>query len=115
MIFVFGSNLAGVHGAGAAKYAYEHKGAEWGVGEGRTGQAYALPTKDENIQTRLWPDIERSIELFKVYAEEHPEEYFELTPIGCGLAGYTKRGLFLSLRDIKIPKNVLLSASWIND
>ena len=50
MIFVFGSNKAGIHGAGAAKYALEHEGAEWGVGEGLTGNSYALPTKGHKIE-----------------------------------------------------------------
>ena len=50
MIFVFGSNLAGRHGAGAALYAARKYGAKYGVGVGRTGDAYALPTKDENLK-----------------------------------------------------------------
>ena len=48
MIFVFGSNKSGIHGAGAAKYALEHKGAQWGIGEGIVGESYALPTKGWN-------------------------------------------------------------------
>jgi hypothetical protein len=85
---VFGSNLAGVHGAGAARQAHKQFGAEWGVGEGPTGQCYAIPTKDCEIRTRPLKDIHRSVIRFMGYALEHPELEFLVTPIGCGLAGY---------------------------
>jgi len=87
-IFVFGSNLAGIHGAGAAKQARSEFGAEQGVGEGPTGQCYALPTKDLGIQTRRIEDVKRSVALFIYYATQHPELEFLITPIGCGLAGF---------------------------
>jgi len=87
--FVFGSNLAGIHGAGAARQAHKQFGAEWGVGEGPSGRCYALPTKDERIQTRSLKDIQHSVLRFMAYVIEHPELEFLLTPIGCGLAGYS--------------------------
>jgi hypothetical protein len=88
MIFVFGSNLAGVHGAGAAKFAHEHHGAEYGVGVGRTGNAYAIPTKDERIKTLPLDRIALYVSEFLDYARAHPDLEFEVTKIGCGLAGY---------------------------
>lgn len=88
-IFVFGSNLAGRHGAGAAKYARLHYGARIGVGEGPTGLAYAIPTKNEKIRTRNLDDIRVSVDRFIQYAKANPHLTFKLTAIGCGLAGYT--------------------------
>lgn len=87
-IFVFGSNLAGRHGAGAAKYAWAMYSAEHGVGEGPTGRAYALPTKDKKLNPRPLADIEVSVWRFLDYAARHPELEFFVTRIGCGLAGY---------------------------
>ena len=89
-IFVFGSNLAGIHGAGAAAHAHEKLGAEWGVGEGLTGECYALPTKDAHIQTLpLW-FIKERVKVFLSIAEDSPSLTFLVTPIGTGLAGYTR-------------------------
>lgn len=88
-IFVFGSNLAGRHGAGAALYARDHCGAIYGVGQGRTGGAYALPTKDRNIKTLPLTEIAAYVALFVAHARENPGEEFYVTRIGCGLAGYT--------------------------
>ncbi len=87
-IFVFGSNLAGRHGAGAAKYAHATYAAEHGKGEGRTGRAYALPTKDKKLEPRSLFDIQASVYTFLAYTVEHPELEFFVTRIGCGLAGY---------------------------
>jgi hypothetical protein len=89
-IFVFGSNLAGIHGAGAARDAYMEFDAEWGVGEGLTGECYALPTKDRNIETLPLDLIEVSVQKFLCFAEENPELRFLVTPVGTGLAGYTR-------------------------
>jgi hypothetical protein len=88
-IFVFGSNLRGVHGRGAAKDAAEKYGAEFGVGEGRTGDAYAIPTKETPYKGRRLQNIRASVDLFLDYAEAHPELEFFVTRVGCGLAGYT--------------------------
>ena len=43
-VFVFGSNLAGMHAGGAARVAYERFGAVMGQGVGMQGQSYAIPT-----------------------------------------------------------------------
>lgn len=88
-IFVFGSNLAGRHGKGAALHARKWCGAVYGVGVGRTGNSYAIPTKDKNLKTLALPAIQSHVTVFLTYASEHPELHFQLTPIGCGLAGYT--------------------------
>jgi hypothetical protein len=86
-VFVFGSNLAGFHGRGAAKKALEF-GAVYGVGEGQCGKTYGIPTKDYNIKTRALNEIAKSINKFKVFASNKPELTFQVTKVGCGLAGY---------------------------
>jgi hypothetical protein len=88
-VFVFGSNLAGIHGAGAALFAKEHFGAQQGVGLGPTGQSYAIPTKDERLQTLPLAEIQKYVWYFQNYASIHQTVRFLVTPIGCGLAGYT--------------------------
>jgi hypothetical protein len=87
-IFVFGSNLAGIHGAGAALHAHKNRGAQLGIGIGRTGDAYAIPTKDHHIETLPLERIRIFVKQFLDYAALHPELTFEVTRIGCGLAGY---------------------------
>lgn len=89
MIFVFGSNLAGRHGKGAALWARQHRGAVYGIGEGRTGDAYAIPTKDRELRTLPLSDIQRYAARFIAYARQNPHLTFQLTPVGCGLAGYS--------------------------
>lgn len=88
VIFVFGSNLAGRHGAGAAKWALENKGAIYGRGVGMQGDSYGIPTKDENVRTLPLDRIKIFVDGFIDYAKNHPHLKFQLTPIGCGLAGY---------------------------
>ena len=99
-IFVFGSNLAGIHGAGAALYAKLHHGApyiknvtaEWGVkgknGVGLQGSAYAIPTKDEWIKTLPIERIEPFVKEFIEFAKANNEMNFNVVRVGCGLAGY---------------------------
>lgn len=86
-IFVFGSNLAGRHGAGSAKEAWANHGALWGRGVGRSGNSYAIPTKDAQLKTLPLHKIEPYVEEFVEYAREHPELIFNVVAIGCGLAG----------------------------
>lgn len=83
-IFVFGSNLEGHHYGGAARVAYEKFGAKWGVGTGRAGQTYAIPTMHGSID-----DIRPYVDEFIEYAKNHPNNRFLLTRIGCGIAGFT--------------------------
>ncbi len=88
MIFVFGSNLSGIHGAGAARAAHKNFGAEWGVGEGHTGFAYALPTKGLNISFMPLSEVKEHVDTFLRYARENPTLKFQVTCVGCGLAGF---------------------------
>lgn len=106
LIFVFGSNLAGRHGKGAAKWALENRGAVYGIGEGMTGQSYALPTKDENLRTLSLRRIGEYVGQFLDFAEQHPWDQFQVTPIGCGLAGYTPEDIAPLFR--KVTDNVHL-------
>ena len=87
-IFVFGANLAGRHGAGAALYARVHHGAILGVGEGLTGTAYAIPTKDGLLKVLPLKIIAGYVQTFKDFARSKPDLRFNVTPIGTGLAGY---------------------------
>lgn len=88
-VFVFGSNLSGIHGAGAARAACLQYGAERGVAEGMTGQSYALPTVKKNIAGLLTLDeIKAAVDRFISYADAHPELEFFVTRVGCGLAGH---------------------------
>ena len=87
-IFVFGSNRAGRHGKGAALAARKHHGAIYGRGEGPQGSSYAIPTKDEQLRSLPLTEINHGVYRFIVYADDHPELTFTVTPIGCGLAGY---------------------------
>lgn len=88
-VFVFGSNLAGRHGAGAAKAAADHFDAEYGRGSGLTGRAYALPTKNARIQTLPFEDVERGVREFLSVAEGRPDLKFFVTRVGCELAGFS--------------------------
>lgn len=88
MIFVFGSNLAGVHGAGAARFAKLQHGAVWGKGIGLQGNSYAIPTKDHSIKTLPIARIHGYVQNFLDFAVfDRPDLQFQVTCIGCGLAG----------------------------
>lgn len=115
MIFVFGSNLSGIHGAGAAKYAYDFCGAEWGVGRGMTGLAYALPTKGYDISFMPWEEVRENIIEFLEFAKDNPGRQFALTPVGTGLAGFSKREVWGVLKEYGLPQNVYLTSTWVTD
>lgn len=87
-VFVFGSNLAGRHGKGAALWALKNRGAKYGQGFGHQGNSFAIPTKDGNIRTLPIDIIANYVKLFLEEASNYPQVQYELTPIGCGLAGY---------------------------
>lgn len=87
-IFVFGSNLAGIHGRGSALHARQYFGALQHVGVGRQGNAYAIPTKDRRLKSLPLDTIALHVKDFLVYAREHPELTFTVVEIGCGLAKY---------------------------
>ena len=87
-VFVFGSNLAGRHGKGAALFAVQQRGARYGQGVGRQGNSYAIPTKDAKLRTLPLEEIRVHVAFFLLYAREHPNLTFQVTPVGTGLAGY---------------------------
>lgn len=106
-VFVFGSNLAGRHGKGAALWARQHRGAIYGKGVGMQGNSYAIPTKDASLQRLPLPIIANHIVDFIEFALAHPELTFQLTPIGCGLAGY-KPEQIAPYFDLPPPRNVMM-------
>lgn len=110
MIFVFGSNLAGIHGAGAARYAHSRLGAVYGEGLGRTGQCYALPTKDSRIQTLPLEGVRVFVNRFLRHAHDHPEDEFKVTRVGCGLAGYKDSDIAPMFKGA--PANCYFDSSW---
>ena len=110
-VFVFGSNLKGIHGAGAAKLARDKFGAKIGVGLGFTGQAYAIPTKSDPYTVLALQTISSYIVLFGVDAKLNPELEFYITQIGCGLAGYTPAQIAPMFNHTKLD-NVHYHEDW---
>jgi hypothetical protein len=109
-IFVFGSNCKGIHGAGTARIAVESYGAQWGVGEGRTGDAYAIPTKETPYKVRHLMDIHVSVDLFLEYARAHSELDFKVVRVGCGLAGFIDEQIAPFFAGA--PKNCWFDPRW---
>lgn len=103
-VFVFGSNASGMHGAGAARTAYEKFGAVWGEGHGLHGQSYAIDTMSG------LDEIRREAATFIDFARQHPELRFLLTEVGCGIAGYTPAQIGPLFADA--PANVVLPESF---
>ena len=106
-IFVFGSNLAGAHGGGAARLAYERFGAVWGEGIGLHGQTYAIPTMQGGVET-----IRPYVNDFVAYAQQHPDQQFLVTPIGCGIAGFDPEDIAPLFEGAKAVKNISLPESF---
>ena len=107
-IFVFGSNLAGAHGGGAARVAMNRFGAIWGQGVGLQGQSYAIPTMQGGVDT-----IRPYVDEFVGFAKAHPEYTFLVTPIGCSIAGFTPESIApLFSPALDIP-NILLPESFV--
>jgi hypothetical protein len=107
-VFVFGSNLHGHHGGGAARAAVNKFGAIWGQGVGLQGQTYAIPTMQGGVET-----ISPYIDEFISFAKQHPELIFLVTRIGCGIAGFSDRDiapLFFSAINLE---NVILPKSFV--
>lgn len=114
LVFVFGSNLAGIHGAGAARYAFEKRGAVYGIGEGLQGlgafKSYAIPTKDYQIQTLPLDTIKKHVDRFIEVAKQHPEMKFQVSCIGCGLAGYEHQDIAPMFKGA--PDNCYFDTKW---
>jgi len=112
VIFVFGSNTHGIHGAGAAKWARTHYQAEQGVGIGHTGWAYALPTKHTPYETIRLNEIELWYTSFLDDIADSPNLYY-LTPVGSGLAGYSLTEIAeATILKHGYPDNVVLAHTW---
>ena len=104
-IFVFGSNLSGMHGGGAARLAYKNFGAIWGQGVGLQGQSYGIPTMHGGVEA-----IRPYIEQFLDFASANPQYTFLVTKIGCGIAGFSKEQIAplfsktINLENVILPK-----------
>lgn len=109
-VFVFGSNTAGLHGLGAAKFAYKNKGARYGKGYGHHGDSFAIPTKDEDIRTLPLVRIKQYVAGFLAYAMDHRKLSFQVTRVGCGLAGYQDKDIALMFADA--PANCSFDEAW---
>ena len=107
-IFVFGSNESGIHGAGAAKLAFDKFGAVWKVGVGHEGKTYAIPTKDYVIKTLDLEEINDYVKEFLIYAEKNPDFTFLVTKIGCGLASYKEVDIAPLFKKAFFIKNIIL-------
>ena len=106
-VFMFGSNLGGMHGGGAARIAYENFGAVWGEGVGHFGKTYAIPTMQGGVET-----IKPYVDQFIAYAAEHPELTFYVTRIGCGIAGFRDEEIAPLFKDCRDMDNVVLPKSF---
>lgn len=108
-VFVFGSNLQGQHGGGAARTALHHFGAQWGQGEGLQGQSYGIPTMHGGAEA-IRPYVDR----FIAFAGQHPELLFYVTRIGCGVAGHDEASIAALFRDALTLPNVRLPRSFVD-
>ena len=107
-IFVFGSNLQGMHGGGAARVAHEKFGAVWGEGIGLQGQSYAIPTMHGGLDA-----IAPYVNDFIAFAKEHPELKFLVTEIGCGIAGFRISEMAPLFKEALKMENIYLPERFI--
>ena len=107
-VFVFGSNLAGMHGGGAARVAFRQFGAVMGCGVGLRGQSYAIPTMQGGVDT-----IKPYVDDFIAFAKAHSELFFYVTRIGCGIAGFKDKEIAPLFREAMGVVNVCLPESFI--
>ena len=106
-IFVFGSNLEGMHGGGAARIAYNNFGAVWGQGVGLQGQSYGIPTMHGGVDV-----IKPYVDEFINFAKSHPELKFLVTRIGCGIAGFRDEEMAPLIKDAFEIENIYLPKSF---
>ena len=109
-VFVFGSNLAGMHGGGAAYVAFKKFGAVMGCGVGLRGQSYAIPTMQGGVET-----IKPYVDEFITFASAHPELFFYVTSIGCGIAGFRDKEIAPLFAKAVGLENVCLPKSFVNN
>ena len=111
-IFVFGSNLSGRHGKGAAKTALGW-GAKWGQAAGLQGRTYGIPTKDASIRRTLTvTEIEPFVDEFIEFAKNNPDMIFLVTEIGCGLAGHKQKDIAPLFLDAVDVENIYLPSKF---
>ena len=106
-VFVFGSNLAGMHGGGAALTAFEQFGAVWGCGVGLQGQSYAIPTMQGGVKT-----IKPYVDEFIDFARSRPDLFFYVTRIGCGIAGFDDDDITPLFAAARAVPNICLPESF---
>lgn len=107
-IFVFGSNLDGFHGGGAARIAMDRFGAVWGQGVGLQGQCYAIPTMQGGVET-----IKPYVDEFVAFAGQHPEYKFLVTRIGCGIAGFADEEIAPLFQGALNVENIILPREFV--
>lgn len=107
-VFVFGSNLAGMHGGGAARIAFQRFGAVMGCGVGLRGQSYAIPTMQGGVET-----IRPYVDEFITLAKEHPELFFFVTRIGCGIAGFRDKEIAPLFEKASGIENICLPETFV--
>lgn len=110
LIFVFGANLAGIHGAGAALTAYHKYGAQMGRGVGLSGNSYAIPTKNQLMHSLTLPQVKVYVDQFISFAKKNSEMHFKVTQIGCGLAGFSPEEIAPLFKDA--PSNCAFDEKW---
>ena len=88
VIFVYGSNVLGIHGAGAAKDAMQEHNATWGKGEGLQGTSYGVPTCSRPGMGLPLVEIRKAVDRFAKFVQDNPHLGFFVTAIGTGYAGY---------------------------
>ena len=106
-VFVFGSNLEGAHGGGAALLAWQKFGAIWGQGVGLQGQSYGIPTMQGGVDT-----IKPYVDEFISFARRHPKLTFLVTRIGCGIAGFTNEEISPLFKEAHDIENIVLPPGW---
>lgn len=111
-IFVFGSNLNGEHLGGAARQAFNDFCAEWGISEGITGQCYAFPTLDENMNKQNRACLLDSIVNLIDTCECNQDKIFLMTSVGTGIAGFSISYISGLFNLFKLPKNLVMPLEW---
>ena len=109
-IFVYGSNLAGAHGGGAAWLAYRRFGAVWGEGVGLHGRTYAIPTMQGGVDT-----VKPYVDDFILFSKEHKELTFLVTRIGCGIAGFRNEEIAPLFKDAICVENIILPKEFVEN
>jgi hypothetical protein len=113
-IFVFGSNLFGRHGAGAAKQALKEFGAVYGRGRGLFGRSYAFPTLDGHFQRLSEEELEYERDVLYTTCRKNPDKVFLLTAVGTGLAGYPVEAMRKLFMSAQVPENLIFPQEFFS-